>query len=378
MRLITVAGIGQMSRPRDVAAGPSGNSPMDALSDVLRVVRLSGAVFIRAEFTEPWCVFSQLAPSDCAAHLATPEELILYHYVVQGRLKVRVGDAPDISLGPGEIVILPHNDEHIMGSDLALYPVPSHEVISPSLDGDLATIRYGGGGPQTTVICGYLGSDSIGNNPLTATLPPTLQFDTRQGPAADLIRASFQFAAQEGISGRIGSATILSKLSELLFVDAVRRHVESLPQGQTGWLAGLKDPYVSRALTAVHARTAEPWTVDALASEAGLSRSAFADRFTELIGRPPMQYLAWWRMQIAAEWLRRSQMPLARVATEVGYDSEPGFSRAFKRAFGVPPAEWRRHTGQADFHGSARTNHPGDTERHDPSGSVHPANLRTP
>jgi AraC-like DNA-binding protein len=174
-----------------------------------------------------------------------------------------------------------------------------------------------------------------------------LRFDTQQGSAAAWMRSSLEFAAAEIAARRAGSETVLAKLSELLFVEALRRYVEELPEEQTGWLAGLKDPFVARALSLLHERVAHAWTVDDLGREVGLSRSALADRFTRLIGEPPMRYLARWRIQVAAHQLRSSDTPLARIAEEVGYESEAAFNRAFKRSFGVPPASWRRSMATA-------------------------------
>ncbi len=157
-----------------------------------------------------------------------------------------------------------------------------------------------------------------------------------------MIRSTFQYAAEEVSAGRPGSGTVLAKLSELLFVEAVRRYAEALPDGQTGWLAGLREPSVARALALLHNDIIRRWTVDDLSREVGLSRSALADRFIRLIGVPPMRYLANWRMQIATQKLRNTRAPLAQIAEIVGYDSEAAFSRAFKKAFGVAPATWRR------------------------------------
>jgi AraC-like DNA-binding protein len=313
---------------------------MDALSDVLRVVRLKGGVFLHAEFTAPWCILSQVAPRDCGPLLEGAEHIVLYHYVVEGRLAARIPQGNLVEIEAGEVVIFPHNHAHLLGSDVKLPPVPSRDVVTASPDG-LWVIRHGGGGEKTRIVCGFLGCDRLEGNPLAGSLPPILRFDTRQGASAAWIQSSLEFAAQELGARRAGSETVLAKLSELLFVEALRRHVESLPEEQTGWLAGLKDPFVSRALSLLHGRVAQEWTVDALGREVGLSRSALADRFTRLIGEPPMRYLARWRIQVAAHQLRASDMPLARIAEAVGYESESAFNRAFKRSFGVPPATWR-------------------------------------
>ena len=323
-------------------AGKVTPRPMDALSDVLRVVRLKGGVFLHAEFTAPWCIFSQVTREDCGSLLEGAEHLVLYHYVVEGRLNAQIPNGKSVEIEAGEVVIFPHNHGHLLGSHLDLPPVPSKQVVGVSPEGGLWVIRHGGGGEQTRVVCGFLGCDRLEGNPLADALPPLLRFDARQGSAAAWMKSSLEFAAHEIATRRAGSETVLAKLSELLFVEALQRYVEGLPDEQTGWLAGLKDPFVSRALSLLHGRVAQEWTVNDLGREVGLSRSALADRFTRLIGEPPMRYLARWRIQVAAHELRNSDTPLARIAEQVGYESEAAFNRAFKRNFGVPPATWRK------------------------------------
>ncbi len=303
---------------------------MDALSDVLRTTRLTGGVFLHAEFSDPWCLESRVSPEICASFLSEASDLIPYHYVLEGRL------------GPGEVVLLPRNDWHMLGGDLSLPPVAGAEVVHPAANGGLATIKYGGGGARTRIVCGFLGGEKLDRNPIVSTLPAMLHLSVREGSSAEWMRTTFSYAADEIAAGRIGSETVMAKLSELLFVEAIRCYVETLPEGQTGWLAGLKDPYVSRALALLHARLSDPWNVDDLGREIGLSRSALADRFSQVIGLPPMQYLTQWRMQVAARELRNSSKSIPQVAQEVGYESEGAFSRAFKRVMDMPPATWRR------------------------------------
>lgn len=321
---------------------------MDALSDVLRVAHMTGGVFLHAEFTEPWCLAAQVSAESCSPFLGKTAHVVPYHYVVDGRLVIQVGGEASAALGPGEVVMFPHNDPHLMGGDLALPPTPVRDVVRPPADGGLSTIRLGGGGALTRLICGFLGCQVTAENPVIGMLPPVLRLDTADAGASEWIRTTFRYAADEVAAGRAGSETILAKLSELLFVEAVRRHAEALPEGRTGWLAGLADPYVSRALALLHGRIDAAWTVDDLGREVGLSRSALADRFTRLIGVPPIQYLAGWRMQVAAQKLRESHASMAQIAIEVGYDSEAAFTRAFKRHFKVPPATWRRRAAQPD------------------------------
>ncbi len=314
---------------------------MDALSDVLRVVRLTGGVFLDAEFSAPWCVTARVAPEDCRPFLSTPRHVIAYHCIVAGQLLLQTdADAP-IELRAGEIVLLPRNDAHRLGSTLEIPPVSADGLVQPSKDGGLARIVHGGGGEVTRIVCGFLGSDAT-FNPLAATLPKLLKLDIRATPSGAWIESSFQLAANEIAAARAGAVTVVSKISELLFVEAVRRYVAELPVEQRGWLAGLRDPIVGRALQLMHSRHQEPWTAEDLAREVGLSRSAFADRFTALIEQPPMQYLAQWRMQVAAQRLREGRGSISQIAFEVGYESEAAFNRAFKRQFGMPPATWRR------------------------------------
>jgi AraC-like DNA-binding protein len=317
---------------------------MDALSDVLRVAHLTGGVFMHAEFSAPWCMAARVAPEHCTPALGAASHLIPYHYVIEGEFNIRIeGDNGDgFRLGAGDVVLLPRNDLHLMGSDLGLPPVLGGEIIQPRRDGGLFSIRHGGGGERTRMICGFLGCDGIEGNPVISTLPPLLKLDAEQGGAAEWIRSTFQYAAEEVAAGRAGSETVLAKLSELLFVEAVRRYAEALPEGHTGWLAGLSDPHVARALALMHGDVARSWNADDLSRQVGLSRSALADRFTRLIGVPPINYLASWRMQVATQKLRNTSASLAQVADMVGYSSEAAFSRTFKRVFGTAPATWRR------------------------------------
>jgi AraC-like DNA-binding protein len=319
---------------------------MDALSDVLRVVHLTGGVFLHAKFFAPWCIAARVAPEHCAPLLGPASHLMLYHYVAEGELHVRVEGQEAFVLRTGEVVLFPRNDLHLLGSDLALPPAPAADIIQPPKDGGLFAIHHGGDGARTSLVCGFLGYDSDHANPVISSLPAALRLSVEEGGAAEWIRSTFQYAAEEVAAGRPGSATVLAKLSELLFVESVRRYAETLPDSQTGWLAGLRDPYVARALALMHRDLTRPWTVDELGRQVGLSRSALADRFTHLIGVAPMHYLTNWRMQVAAQELRNRSTSLAQVANTVGYESDAAFSRAFKKAFGTAPATWRRARSQ--------------------------------
>ena len=315
---------------------------MDALSEVLREVHLNGGVFLHAQFNEPWCIAVSVTREHCGPMLGPSTHLIPYHFVAEGPIHMQVDGGEAVALRAGEIVLLPRNDLHVMGSDLALPPVRASEVLEPSLSGGLASIRHGGMGRSARMICGFLACDG---HPVISALPKSLRLDVERSDGADWIRSTFRYAADEVGAGRPGSEAVLARLSELLFVEAVRRHVESLPADETGWLAGLRDPHVARTLALLHRDCARDWTLDGLGREVGLSRSALADRFTRLIGAPPMHYLAQCRMQLAARKLRNSQASLAEIADSVGYESEAAFSRAFKKTFGSAPGAWRRQGG---------------------------------
>lgn len=321
---------------------------MDAFSDVLRVIRLSGAVFLEAELTAPWCLTGKISPDDCKPFQVTPRQVIALHFVASGSMRLRVeSDGASMEVGAGELILLPHNDAHTLGSDLAVTPISARHVMQPSRDGTIARIRHGGGGEATQVLCGFLGTDTA-FGPLLSALPPVLKLNVRATPLGNWIESSFRFAVSEIAAGRIGSATVISKLSELLFVEAVQQYVTSLPPERSGWLAGLCDPQIGRALALLHARPAEAWSAETLATEVGMSRSGFAERFAALVGQPPMQYLTLWRMHVAAQRLREGRGTVAQVGFAVGYESEAAFSRAFKRQFETSPAAWRRQSELSD------------------------------
>lgn len=313
---------------------------MDPLSEVLRTVRLTGGVFLDAQFTAPWCVTAQIAPEDCKPFLTSPAQLIAYHFVIEGNLLLGLEGSAPLEVAAGEIVILPRNHGHTLASAAGLAPVNADDLIQAGADGGLARIAHGGGGESTHIVCGFLGSEEA-HNPLLATLPPVLKIDVRQGTSRDWVEASVRFAARELAEGKFASSSVMSRLSELLFVEAVRNYASTLDDAQTGWLKGLKDPHVGRALALLHSRIAAPWTAEMLAAEVALSRSAFNERFATLVGMPPIRYLTYWRLHMAKEKLQEGRGNIAQIAHAVGYDSEVAFNRAFKREFGLPPARWR-------------------------------------
>ncbi len=314
---------------------------MDALSDVLRLVRLTGGVFLEAEFTAPWAVRARVEPGDCAPHLSATSHIMAFHYVLAGRLLLTRDGASPQTVRTGEIILLPTNDAHELGSARRVPPVDAGGLIQVPPGGGLARIAHGGGGERTAIICGFIGSEAP-VNPLLAILPPVLTFDVSGSAAGNWVDGAFRFAARELAGARAGAGSIVARLSELLFVEAVRHYIAGLPPEQTGWLAGLRDPAVGRGLALLHAEPGRPWTADELARAVGVSRSTFTERFTRLVGQPPITYLTHWRLQVAAIRLREVNASIAQTGHQVGYESEAAFNRAFKREFGVPPATWRR------------------------------------
>jgi AraC-like DNA-binding protein len=324
---------------------------MDALSDVLRVVELTGAVYLDGAFSAPWGVRVPADSPVCSAFLPSSERVISFHLVTEGECVATLphDSGSTLRLSAGEVIVVPQGETHLIGSSTHV----AAELMAPLLanqmqqaPGEVMTLAYGGGGAVKGMICGFLSAQEIWRNPLLSALPRLFKVDMR-GSSASWLETSLRFATREAASARAGGAAVLAKLAELLFVEAVRRYVDTMPDDRTGWLAGLRDRFVARALTLMHARPAHPWTVEELAQRVGVSRSGLAQRFAELLGMPPMQYLAQWRLQLAAHHLRTADRPLAVVAENVGYESEAAFNRAFKREFGLPPATWRRNAGRA-------------------------------
>ncbi|WP_349368481.1 AraC family transcriptional regulator [Salinarimonas sp.] len=318
----------------------------DILSDVLKEVHLSGALFFDVEGCAPWVAE---APPSCAFKaLIMPEaqHVINYHVVANGACWVRLldGDAEPIRLTAGSVVVFPRGEPHVLSSepglrapfDPAVFKAPLPERLEP-----LMLSRNGDGPGTVRLICGFLGCDVLPFNPLLASLPGMLVitdgYSERDGWLASLIRA----AVTEGRAHRDGGHNVLSRLSELIFIEAVRIHAERLPAEARGWLAALRIPHVGRAIALLHDDPARAWTLSSLARAAGVSRTVLAGTFKETLGVPPMSYLASWRMQIAAGLLADTERSLFDIAEAVGYESDASFSRAFRRATGSSPGAWR-------------------------------------
>ncbi|MFD1612426.1 alpha/beta fold hydrolase [Sphingomonas tabacisoli] len=310
---------------------------MDVLTDILSSMRLNGGVVIDAEMAGDWCISSQFTAEDCAAFFPTPVHVIGYHYVRSGRFWVETDEEGPLEAGPGCIILVPRNERHLLYSKAGTPPMDGHELVSPGPSG-MSNIRISGEGEGAQIYCGFLGSASP-ENALLQSLPSLLLIGSQGGSRDDWLESSLRFAAEEL---RSAPPEVVARLAELLFGEAVRRYIESLPEGEGGWLAGLRDPVVARALAIIHSRYREAIDINGLSREVGLSRSALAERFTALIGEPPMRYCARWRMRMAANMLRDGRQSSSNVAYEVGFNSEAAFTRAFKREYGEPPATWRR------------------------------------
>jgi len=308
----------------------------DPLSDVLRAVRLDGAFFYAVQASEPWSVEAVSAKELTPRVLPGAEHLISYHILTSGRCWGGLTGEQAVPLAPGDVIVFPQGDAHVMSSDPKLRSVPATPGRFPE------TVTLGDGGQvAATLVCGFLGCDRRPFNPLLSTLPRQLHLP---GLSSGWLQSFARQVVEESQARRVGADSVLTRLAELMFVEVLRRYIETLPLEQRGWLAGLRDAAVGRALGLLHGDPAHPWTLDELAAGVAMSRSVFADRFTTLVGQPPMQYLAHWRMQLAAGRLAVGSAKVAAIAEQVGYESEEAFSRAFKRLIGVSPAAWRRGT----------------------------------
>jgi AraC-like DNA-binding protein len=321
----------------------------DALSEVLRVVRLVGAIFIRAKFTAPWCYHSPHAASIAPLLEPGAERVVIFHLITEGECFVELGDQPPVHLGAGDVVIFPQGDAHRMTSAPGLAPAAGSRL-DLVLSRRPRQIVYGGGGATTRLVCGYLACDARFARMLLAGLPAVLKVNVRGSNAGVWLEASVRYALSEARSPRPGGAGVLAKLAEVLFIEVLRLYINEQSEGRTGWLAGVGDRIVGAALRELHKRPAHAWTLEELARAAGTSRSVLAERFQCLVQVSPMQYLTQWRMLLASNLLCRSNAPLSRIAADVGYQTDTAFSRAFRREFGSPPATWRRTQLRSQVH----------------------------
>jgi pimeloyl-ACP methyl ester carboxylesterase/AraC-like DNA-binding protein len=313
----------------------SGGFRMDVLDEILSSLRLTGGVVIDGEFSGEFCVVAQFTPNHFAPFFPQPETLISYHYVRSGQMIIQVEGLPPTSIDAGTIAILPRNDSHTLSSRSGLSPADVSDVHWVTTEG-VHHVSTGTAGPVSEVWCGFLGAAQSSAHPLLDALPPLLTLDVTGGEA-QWVDTSLRFLAEEN-----PSPDTVARLAELFLSQAIREYVDKLPTSSKGWLRGLADPAVSKALSIIHTRYSEELDIETLAREAGVSRTVLGERFVELLGEPPMRYCATWRMRMASNMLSEGKQNTANVAYAVGFNSEAAFSRAFKREFGEPPAAWRR------------------------------------
>jgi len=326
----------------------------DTLSDVLRAIRLRGGVFFYVEGTDPWVVETPCSSKIVPAIMPEVEHLMPFHGVARGSCWASLVDGEPIRLNEGDLVLFPQGDHHVMSStpglrakvvDPDLYfakrPPQLPFTLSLTENGMIPASRFDSSGSRLKVVCGFLGCDARPFNPLLASMPRVMRLPGLAAEGSSWVANFLHSMVEESTRKRPGGEAVLERMSEMLFVEALRCYIETLPAGETGWLAGVRDQSIGRVLALVHERPEAPWTLQQLADEAAMSRSTLHERFVQFIGQPPMQYLAQWRMQVATKLLRDTEAKLIKVALGVGYDSEAAFSRAFKRAVGVAPGAWR-------------------------------------
>lgn len=324
----------------------------DAVSQVLRNVRLRGAIFYDVRAGRSWSGEAPAAREIAAAVMPGSEHVMEYHVVTRGEAWAAIIGEPPVRMALGDIVIVPHGDPHVVSGTPSPHPAPPDigwylatandpKPIPVSLAGTSRVSNDADDdGAQTVIACGFLGCDLRPFNPLIATLPRLLHVPA-DGTGSWSVHAVRQ-AVRESHERKPGSAAVLERLSEMMFVDAVRRHIDRLPEDASGWLGGLRDDCVGVALGLIHTNPGHPWTIEELSARVGLSRSALHDRFVRYVDDAPMHYLTRWRMQVAATRLRDTNDPVTHVGTDLGYTSEAAFSRAFKRIVGTTPSQWRR------------------------------------
>jgi AraC-like DNA-binding protein len=309
----------------------------DGLGEVLHLLRLTGVLYCRAELSAPWAVEVPALPG-----------LMAFAVVTAGSGWLELEGEPPRLLQPGELTLIPHGAAHRFSSRLGLPFAPLFDIPVEPIGERYEILRHGGGGDATQVTYGVMRFDHAAAQSLVALLPPVLQVGSTDDTAGRWLQSTLALIAAEGAAVRAGGETVMTRLADILVIQAIRAWLETSPDARTGWLAALRDDKLGRALAAMHRLPHAGWTVATLAREAGMSRSAFSSRFTQLVGEPAMRYLTRWRLQLARMALRDGPRPLATLARTSGYISEAAFSRAFKRQFGVPPGGVRRNAASAD------------------------------
>lgn len=311
---------------------------MDVLSDVLRNVRLSGSLLFFAEYRTPWCV--TCPPSHMFAHLLVPgaRRLVIFHIVIDGVCLVNRPNEKPIELRAGDAVMMAQGDPHLLADEAGREPVPLIELLPMPPWEKAPYLIHGGSGPLTRVLCGFLHCADAQLSPFLASLRPVIRVEGKGSLASSLLSVQ-RLLIEEARNEKPGYSCVLSRLTETFFVEALRQQM-TMDAGSSRALAALKDPVVGKALECLHGDPLRNWTVATLATQAAVSRSRLAARFTALMGCPPMQYLTRWRLLMAARRLHEGGESIASVGASIGYESEAAFNKAFKRHLGAPPATW--------------------------------------
>ena len=304
---------------------------VDPLGEALYSLRMSGTFYSCCDFTAPWGLDLPEMPGS-----------MMFHVVTSGRCWLEVDGSEPRLLQPGELGLVPHGKGHRLTSEPGIPGTPLWDVPRADLGARFELLRQGGGGSATSLVCGTVQFDHPAARHLVSQLPGTISVEATNPAQTEWIQSTLRFMAIEAKALRPGGETVITRLADVLVIQAIRAWIEGDPAAQTGWLGALRDDQIGRALTLIHRDPARAWTVAGLADEVAMSRSAFAARFTELVGEPPMHYVARWRMQVALTWLKEEGAALGELAYRLGYQSEAAFSRAFKRMMGVPPGAVRR------------------------------------
>lgn len=316
---------------------------MDPLSEILKVIKLDSAIYLNAQFSEPWCLTSPEAVALAPMLAPGARHVIIYHLLHEGRAYVEVDGDERTALVAGDLVTFPHGHAHTIGGGSWATPVDARRALPGVLEHGLGLLNMGGGGASSRFICGYLACDPQLGRAFLAGLPPLMKVNIRDDASGQWLENSLKFSVTQAANRGAGAHAMLAKLSEVFFAEALRRYVRELPERQTGWLAGARDPEIGTALTLLHHRHAYAWTLAELARESGLSRTVLSARFRHFLGESPMAYLTRWRLGLGARALTVTSHCVAQIAADVGYDSEAAFNRAFKREYGLPPARYRQH-----------------------------------
>jgi AraC-like DNA-binding protein len=304
---------------------------MDALSEVLRLARFHAHVTLDATAGAPWCVSVAASSTMARAHL-----------VVDGECEVKLSGTDAVTLKAGEVAFIPRGEAHLVGNPLDAEAKSLSALVKAPIAGEQLPVRIGGDGRGTRWIVISTSCERHLAEPLITALPQIVKVDLANTPVVDGLLVALGLALSASAAPSVGATAERSRLAELVMIEAMSRYIDWLPPGGKGWLAGLNDRYVGRALALVHGRPDEPWTVERLGRQVGLSRSALADRFSDVMGEPIFGFLTRWRLTMAAEFLLTTRRPIESIAHEAGYESAGAFSAAFKRTFGKPPSVWRR------------------------------------